>query len=64
MNIRRGKSGCEPAINHFKNNIFPVTKYNIHILEKLPGNGYRNDAPDSQMLDYRLQCEDYWMKTL
>ena len=30
----------------------------------MPGNGYGNVAMVSQMLDYSLQPEDYWIKTL
>ena len=36
----------------------------IQILEKLPGNGYKNGVVDKAMLKYRLEREDYWMKTL
>ena len=28
------------------------------------GNDYKNEIKDNPMLKYRLQCEDYWMKTL
>ena len=64
MNIhRRGKSGCEICINHFKN-VCPGSTFTIQILEKLPGNGYINGIVDPEMLEYRLQREDYWIKTL
>ena len=64
MNIhRKGKSGCEIAINHYRN-ICKNASFRIQILEKLPGNGYKNGAMDLEMLEYRLQREDYWIKTL
>ena len=64
MNIhRRGKSGCEIAIDHFKN-VCPGATFTILILEVLPGNGYLNGKIDQAMLEFRLQREDYWMKTL
>ena len=53
---RRGNSDCETAINCFKNDC-TGSKFSIEILEKLPGNGYRNNAVDSQMLEYGLQFE-------
>ena len=53
---RRGNSDCETAINCFKNDC-TGSKFSIEILEKLPGNGYRNSVVDSQMLEYRLQLE-------
>jgi len=64
MNVhRRGKSGCEIAIDHYKN-VCPNATFNIQIVEILPGNGYKNGSLDSSMLEYRLQREDHWMKTL
>lgn len=46
----------------------PCTNFTIEILKKLPGlkndHGLRKDAMVSQMLDYRFQPEDYWIKTL
>ena len=48
---RRGNSDCETAVNCFKNDC-TGSKFSIEILEKLPGNNYRNDAVDSQMLEY------------
>ena len=64
MNIhRKGKSGCEIAIDHFKN-VCPGATFTILILEVLPGNGYVNGKVDPAMLQYRLQREDYWIKTL
>ena len=54
MNIhRRGKSKC------CKNATF-----SIQVIEKFPRNGYENGIKDNAMLKYRLQREDYWMKTL
>ena len=64
MNIhRRGKTGCEIAIDHYRN-VCPGATFSIQILESLPGNGYHNGVVDPAMLEYRLQREDYWMKTL
>ena len=48
---RRGNSDCETAVNCFKNDC-TGSKFSIEILEKLPGNSYRNGAVDSQMLEY------------
>ena len=46
MNIyRRGKSGCEILIDHFTN-VCSAASFSIHILEKLPGNGYTNGSVD------------------
>ena len=43
MNVhRRGKSGCEIAIDHYKN-VCPNATFNIQIVEILPGNGYKNE---------------------
>ena len=64
MNIhRRAKSGCEISIDHFKN-VCPDATFKVQIVEKLPGNGYKNGKVDSAMLKYRLEREDYWIKTL
>ena len=64
MNIhRRGKSGCELLIDHFSN-VCPNASFNIDILEKLPGDGYKDGVIDDKMREYRLEREDYWMKTL
>ena len=64
MNIhRRAKSGCTTFINHYTK-ICPGASFSIQILEKLPGNGYLNGVVDEKMRDYRLQREDYWIKTL
>ena len=64
MNIhRKGKTGCEILIDHFTN-VCPGSSFSIQILEKLPGNGYANGAIDEKMRKYRLEREDYWIKTL
>ena len=64
MNIhRKGKTGCEILIDHFSN-VCPGALFSIDILEKLPGDGYENGSIDDQMRKYRLEREDYWMKTL
>jgi len=64
MNIhRKAKSGCEIAIDHFKN-VCPGANFTTLILEKLPGNGYKNGTRDLAMLRYRLEREDYWIKKL
>ena len=64
MNIhRKGKSGCEILINHFSN-VCPGKNFCIDILEKLPGDGYKDGTIDDKMRDYRLKREDFWMKTL
>ena len=63
-NIHRcGNSYCETAISYFKN-ICSGSKVTVQILVKFPGNEYRNIAVNSQMLEHRLQREDYWIKTL
>ena len=52
MNIhRKGKSGCEIAIDHFKN-VCPDATFTILILERLPGDGYVNEKIDQKMLEY------------
>ena len=64
MNVhRKGKSGCEILIDHFSN-VCPGSNFSIDILEKLPGNGYTNGSIDAEMRKYRLEREDYWIKTL
>ena len=50
MKRRRVSTGLNGASNQFT--------------EKLPGNGYENEIKDNIMFQYRLQREDYWMKTL
>ena len=64
MNIhRKGKSGCEILINHFKN-ICPNSSFFIQILEILPGDGYKDGALDTEMSSLRKAREDFWMKTI
>ena len=64
MNIhRKGKTGCEIAINHFTN-VCPGAKFSIRVLEKLSGNGYKNGKRDKEMYKHRLEREDFWMKKL
>ena len=64
MNIhRKGKSGCEISINHYTN-VCPNSSFSIQILEKLPGNGYKNGARDKAIYQYRLERQDYWIKKL
>ena len=64
MNVhRKGKSGCEILIDHFSN-VCHGSNFSIDILEKLPGNGYLNGSIDAEMRKYRLEREDYWIKTL
>ena len=60
---RRGKSGCEIAINHFRN-VCPDNNFTVQILEKLPGNGYIDGRIDPDMRQQRLKREDHWIKTL
>ena len=49
MNIhRRGKTGCEILIDHFSN-VCPGAEFSIDILEKLPGDGYKDGAIDDKM---------------
>ena len=64
MNIhRRGKSGYEIFIDHYRN-VCKNGTFSIQLIEKLPGNGYENGIKDNAMLEYRLQREDSWMKAL
>ena len=49
MNIhRKGKTGCEILIDHFSN-VCPGALFSIDILEKLPGDGYRDGVIDDKM---------------
>ena len=48
---RRGKSGCEISVDHYKN-VCKNATFSIHIIEKLPENGYEN------------WVKNYCMKTL
>ena len=64
MNIHRtGKSGCERSIDHY-NNVCIGGSFTVQIIEKLNGDGYKNGKIDKDMTKYRLEREDYWMKTL
>ena len=64
MNIhRKGKTGCEILIDHFTN-VCSGSSFYITLLEKLPGDGYSNGVVDQKMREYRLEREDYWIKTL
>ena len=64
-NVRHDTSYCETAINHFKIVCLGIRfTIQIQILQKLPGNSYRNGLVDSQTLDCRLQNENYSIKTL
>ena len=35
----------------------------MQVIQKLPENGYENGIKENAMFEYRLQREDYWMKT-
>ena len=60
---RKGKSGRELSINHYKN-VCRGTSFSIHVLEKLERDGFINGQPDFAVQKLRLQREDYWMKKL
>ena len=55
---RRGKSGCEISIDHYRN-VFKNAIFSIQVNEKLPGYGYENEIKDNAMFEYWLQCENY-----
>ena len=64
MNIhRKGKSGCEISIDHYKN-VCPGATFSIQVIEVLEGNGYKNGALDLDMSKQRKEREDFWIKTL
>ena len=64
MNIhRKGTPGCEISFNHHKG-VRKYVSFAIQIIEELPGNGYKNRSMVHKMIQYCLQREDYWMKTL
>ena len=64
MNIHRaGKSSCKMFNEHYKD-VCPGATFSIQILEKLPGNGYKNGKIDTEMRRYRKKREDMWMKLL
>ena len=60
---RKGKSGCEHAINHYKN-VCKCASFSIHILEKLEGDSFINGKRDFAVQKLCLQKDDYWMKKL
>ena len=60
---KKRKSGCENSIDHYRNSCKNAT-FSIQIVKTLPGNAYKNGLKDNAMLEYRLQHEDYRMKTL
>ena len=60
---RRGKSGCEISIDHYRNLCKNAT-FLIQVIETLLGNDYEIRIKNIAMLEYRLQCEGYWIKTL
>ena len=60
---RKGKSGCEHSINHYKS-VCKGASFSIHILEKLEGDDFTNGQRDFAVQKLRLQREDYWMKKL
>ena len=45
-------------------NICTDISFTIQIIEKIPGNGNKNGSIDHKILEYHLQCEDYWMNIL
>ena len=64
MNInRKGKSGCEHSIRHYKN-VCKGVSFSIQFLEKLQEDGFINDQQDFAVQKRRLQREDCWMKKL
>ena len=64
MNIhRKGKSRFEISINHYKN-VCKKIFFIIQIIKKLPGNSSKNGSIDLKILEYRLQREGCWVKTL
>ena len=52
---RRGKSGCEISIDHYRN-VCKNATFSIQVIE--------NWIKDNAMLEHQLQPEDYRMKTL
>ena len=59
---RRGKTGCEISVEYYEN-IWKCVKVSIQIIEKLPGEDYKSCIKEGDMLEYRLQRGDYWIKT-
>ena len=61
---RTAKTGCEHEIRHCKEACNGY-RFEYHILEKLPGNGYNSSGEvDPQMLKIRKSREDEWVKKL
>ena len=55
---RKGTSGRELSIKHYKN-VCRGTSFSIHILEKLEGDGFINGQRDFAAQKLRLQREGY-----
>ena len=60
---RDGKSDSKIAFNQLKN-ICQDTEFTFQIVENLSVNDYRNGPKYSEMLEYRLQRESYWIKVI
>lgn len=60
---RDGKSASKTTFNQLKN-ICQDTEFTFQIVENLSVNDYRNGPKDSEMLEYRLQRESYWIKVI
>ena len=65
INIHRtSKKGCEHFIEHFSTTCSGHS-FTIQVIEKLPSNGYDVSGDVCEdMLEKRLDREDYWMKEL
>ena len=55
---RKGKSGCEHFVIHYKN-VCKGASFAIHILEKLEGDGFINGQRDFSVQKLRLERENY-----
>ena len=60
---RDGKSASKITFNQLKN-ICQDTEFTFQIVENLSVNDYRNGPKYSEMLEYRLQRECYWIKVI
>ena len=60
---RKGKSGYEHSIIHYKN-ICKGASFFIHILEKPEKVGFINGQRDFAVQKLHLKRKDYWMKKL
>ena len=60
---RDGKSASKITFNQLKN-ISQDTEFTFQIVENLSVNDYRNGPKYSEMLEYRLQRESYWIKVI